>query len=93
MAAVIHVWRADGRELYFLNGSDAMLMSVPLRLTPRWDPGTAQALFLSGATRINANQQYAATRDGSRFLVNSRPQQTSVEPLTVVLNWRATIQK
>jgi hypothetical protein len=53
----------------------------------------AQPLFLSGATRLNPNQQYAATRDGSRFLVNSRPQQASVEPLTVVVNWLATVQR
>ena len=28
-----------------------------------------------------------------RFLVNARPQQSTVAPLTVVVNWTATIQK
>jgi hypothetical protein len=37
---------------------------------------------------------YAVTKDGKRFLVNARPQQSSsVAPLTVVVNWTAAIQK
>ena len=34
------------------------------------------------------------TKDGQRFLVNTRSQQSSdAAPLTVVLNWTAAIQK
>jgi hypothetical protein len=33
------------------------------------------------------------TKDGKRFLLNARPQQSSVAPLTVVVNWTAAIQK
>jgi hypothetical protein len=36
---------------------------------------------------------YAVTKDGKRFLVNARPQQSSVTPVTVIVNWTATIQK
>jgi len=36
---------------------------------------------------------YAVTKDGKRFLVNARPAEISAEPLTVVVNWPATIQK
>ena len=39
------------------------------------------------------SQVYAVTKDGQRFLVNARPQQSSAAPLTVVVNWTATIQK
>jgi hypothetical protein len=33
------------------------------------------------------------TKDAQRFLVHARPQQSSVAPLTVVVNWTAMIQK
>ena len=87
------VWRADGKELFFLRTSDGMLMSVPIPATTQWDQGTTKALFISGATRSIPSQQYAATRDGSRFLVSSRPRELTVEPLTVVVNWLAAVQK
>jgi len=36
---------------------------------------------------------YNVTKDGKRFLVNAIPQQSGVTPLTVLVNWTATIQK
>ena len=42
---------------------------------------------------IYTRQGYAVTKDGKRFLVNARPQQSSAAPLTVVVNWTAAIQK
>jgi hypothetical protein len=34
------------------------------------------------------------TKDGQRFLVSAKPQQSSsAAPLTVVINWTAAIQK
>ena len=63
--------------------------------TGRWfDAGRPQSLFLSNAWRLTANQVYAVTRDGQRFLVNATPQPSSgAAPLTVVLNWTAAIHK
>jgi hypothetical protein len=55
-----------------------------------------QALFAfrSGALTFDPKQLYAVTKDGARFLVIGRPvQEASVQPLTVILNWPATIQK
>jgi Tol biopolymer transport system component len=86
------VWRADGKELFYVR-PDATMMAVPIDTTRQFEAGVPQALFFSGALRINTQQVYAATKDGKRFLVNARPQQTSVAPLTVVVNWPATIQK
>ena len=41
------------------------------------------------------NQAYAVTKDGERFLVNAMPQQGGggSAPLTVVLNWTASIAR
>jgi hypothetical protein len=51
-----------------------------------------QALFSADALTSNS-LTYAVTWDGKRFLVKARPQQSSVAPLTVVVNWTAAIQK
>jgi hypothetical protein len=50
------------------------------------------AMQIGGAVGF-ANQRYAVTKDGKRFLVSATPQQSRVAPITVVLNWTATIQK
>ena len=69
------VWRGDGKELFYLRRRTAMLMAVPIaRPRASSDPGAAQALFNTGAVRAQpSSQQYAVTKDGKRFLVNSRP--------------------
>jgi Tol biopolymer transport system component len=87
------VWRADSKELFFIRGADAMLMGVPIPATPQWDPGPPRPLFVTAVRRASPGQQYAVTKDGNRFLMNSRNQDAVVEPLTVVINWTATIQK
>jgi hypothetical protein len=43
--------------------------------------------------RNSSRGQYAVTKDGKRFLATSTPRPTSVPPLTVVVNWTATIRK
>jgi hypothetical protein len=49
---------------------------------------------LSNAWRLTANQVYAVTKDGQRFLVTATPQQsTGAARLTVVLNWVAAIHR
>ena len=87
------VWRADSRELFFIRGADAMLMAVPIPASPQWDPGPPRPLFVTAVRRASPGQQYAVTKDGNRFLMNSRIQDAVVEPLTVVINWTATLQK
>ena len=68
-------------------------MAVPTDTTGQFDAGVPQALFATGAPMLNTRQIYAVRKDGKRFLVNARPQQSVVAPLTVVVNWTATIQK
>jgi hypothetical protein len=38
-------------------------------------------------------QQYQPSPDGTRFLVNSRIEDTTPQVLTVLLNWRAEAKK
>jgi dipeptidyl aminopeptidase/acylaminoacyl peptidase len=90
------LWRADGKELFYI-GADGTMMAVPIPATGQFTAGVPQALFPTGApigiSGGRLTQTYAVTNDGKRFLVNARPQQSSVAPLTVVLNWTAAIQK
>jgi len=68
-------------------------MAVPIDATGQFDAGVPQALFPTAARSFTGSQEYAVTKDGKRFLVNARPQQSSAAPLTVVVDWIATIQK
>ena len=85
------VWRADGKELFYL-GADGTMMAVPIDATDQFNVGVRQVLFPTSA-RLSGNQKFAVTKDGKRFLVSATPPQARATPLTVVLNWTATIQK
>jgi hypothetical protein len=86
------VWRADGRELFYL-GADRTMMAVPIGAGRSFDAGQPQALFPSHAV-LGPNQGYAVTKDGRRFLVNAGSQQSSgAAPLTVVLNWQEELKQ
>ena len=65
------LWRADGRELYFLS-TDRKLMSADISLGSEVQVGVPKALF---PVRVPPNgisdnrSQYIPAPDGSRFLV------------------------
>ena len=87
------VWRADGRELFYL-AADGTMMTVAVGGGPAFDAGRPRSLFSSNAWRLTSNQVYAVTRDGQRFLVNAIPPKSGGEAaLTVVFNWPATIHR
>ena len=87
------VWRADGRELFYL-AADGTMMAVPVAAGHSFEAGLPRALFSSNVWRLTVNQVYAVTKDGQRFLVNAMPQKPSdAAPLTVVLNWTAAITR
>ena len=63
-------WRADGRELFYLDAAGTM-MAVPIDVTVSSPAGLPTRLFPAGA--VSANNMYAVTRNGQRFLVNRWP--------------------
>jgi eukaryotic-like serine/threonine-protein kinase len=87
-------WRSDGKELFFLK-PDGTMMAAPINGTSRFDVGVPKSLFpaVHPSALTTVNLQYGVMRDGQRFLVNVRPQESSVVPLTVIVNWTATIPK
>jgi eukaryotic-like serine/threonine-protein kinase len=84
-------WRANGKELFYL-GMDGAMTAVAVDAGDTFAAGPAKTLFPAGV--ISANQVYAVTRDGQRFLVVTRPRDaTTATPLTVIVNWTSTLQK
>jgi serine/threonine protein kinase/Tol biopolymer transport system component len=77
-------WRGDGKELFFA-WSDA-LRSVEIRTAPAFDAGQPKELF-----RLPAAEDYAASRDGQRFLVAVSVDENPFQPPTVVLNWTSEV--
>ena len=84
-------WRSDGQELFYL-ALDGQLMVVPIqhhRQTHTIRGGAPTPLFtanIGAAVQSNNAQQYAVSRDGQRFLLNTIVEETP-SPITILLNW------
>lgn len=78
------IWRRDGKELFYLEGTK--LMAVPIRLTETAvEAGKPQALFDVPHTR------FQVSRDGQRFLIAMRAESSNT--LTVDTDWRSGLAK
>jgi len=86
------LWRADGRELFYL-APDATMMAVAVAAGDQLEAGAPEALFGSDVQRLNAGRLYGVTKDGKRFLVARRTRVTNAAPITAVINWLAAVQK
>jgi hypothetical protein len=84
-------WRADGHEIYYLS-EDRKLMAVSVAAVPLF--GIPKPLFQTGVPAgVTANRtHYVPSRDGQRFLVNMALDAVA-SPITVVVNWTATLKK
>jgi len=91
-------WRRDGKELFYMS-PDRKLMAVDVTLGPVLSFGTPHELFQTrlsmGGTLAYRMLRYDATRDGTRFLINTEPDssQAASNPITVVLNWTALLKQ
>jgi hypothetical protein len=83
------IWHPDGRELFYLD-LDGRLMAVPVSRQPAFDLGTPEPLFRTGM-RPNCLNEYAAARDGQKFLL-LEPDRSAGDSLTFVLDWPARLQ-
>jgi serine/threonine protein kinase/Tol biopolymer transport system component len=82
------VWRRDGKELFFRQGTK--IMAAPIRLTKTSvEAGKPQALF-----EVPADTRFQVSRDGQRFLI-AMPVEgaAAATPLTVDTDWRAGVLK
>jgi Tol biopolymer transport system component len=94
-------WSHDGKELFFV-ATDGRMMAVPIQFDAVGQmraPGSPVPLFqtrlATGANippAVGSKQQYAVAADG-RFLMNVSVDGAPAPPITVVLDWRATLKR
>jgi serine/threonine protein kinase/Tol biopolymer transport system component len=82
------IWRRDGKELFYRQGTK--IMAVPIRLTQTSvESGKPQALF-----EVSADTRFQVSRDGQRFLIALPLEGANASiPLTVDTDWRAGLAK
>ena len=88
-------WRGDGKELYFLS-ADAKLMAVSVDTKTEFDSRTPATLFQTNPReQIATNEQvvYDVSLDGQRFVVNTKYDNGSAHPMSVILNWQNEMKK
>ena len=85
------LWRADGRELFFL-GVDQTLRSVDVEAGSALRIGPIKTLFQTNATTSTAVHMYAVSRDGTRILIREPEGNKATEPLYIVTNWTSLIR-
>jgi serine/threonine protein kinase len=83
-------WRGDGQELYYV-ADDYSILSVAVRESPQeFRVLSSHALF---RLQLPSNAGfYDVTRDGKRFLVNTRTHKEQAAPLTLITNWSVQLQ-
>ena len=84
-------WRADGRELFYVEAET--LMAVPVTTTPKPRVGPAQRLFEHVGIARRPGQQYDVSADGRRFVVIETVGGPSRPSVRVVQNWFAAFRE
>jgi len=85
-------WRQDGKELYYL-APDGKMMAVDVTTFSGIGSGIPRALFDTGLVVEPTLDQYAVTPNGQRFLLLKPVAGAAPTPITVVVNWAASLQK
>lgn len=88
------MWRADGKELFYLSHGNLMAVDVKTDSTA-FEVGVPKALFahphlLEGP--VHPRNRYVVSRDGKRFLF-STPAESQNEKFYILTNWTAAIKK
>lgn len=88
-------WRADGKELFYV-APDRSLMAVAIADGTTMEVGKPVVLFqtvmpVSGITDDRNN--FAPSKDGQRFLVNTLADTGNQQPLILVLNWASELKR
>jgi Tol biopolymer transport system component len=87
------VWSRDGKELYFIS-ADGRLMAVAVRSGAggAFEAGAPQPLFNPHMMGYGRASKFAVSKDG-RFLFPVWIEQSEAHPITVVVNWQASLRK
>jgi Tol biopolymer transport system component len=82
-------WRGDGQELYFASQGRQV---VACEIRPKGtglEVGAAKVLFPARFESVGSSAaNFAATRDGQRFVINTPSDDGGEQGLRVIVNWR-----
>ncbi len=85
------VWRADGRELFYLSPV-GKLISVAFKGGAQPETSVPVELFQTRLRADSRYNQYTVTGDGQRFLVYD-PVEENDQPYHVVMNWTSLLKR
>ena len=88
-------WRADGRELFYVQ--EQTLMSVSLQRPGSVEFGLPAKLFDGAPVGIPSpvpnGSSYDVSADGQQFILIVRDETARQSPITVIVNWPALLKR
>jgi Tol biopolymer transport system component len=78
-------WRADGKELYYVDNDNNMVAVTVARTAGAFEAGSSTKLFQFHGAR--GGWRYDVSRDGSRFLVTRALSEDLALPVTLITDW------
>jgi len=88
-------WRQDGKELFYLS-AEGKMMAVAVKTGGSFEAGPPGALFQTHTRQPISSQDmfsYDVTGDGKRFLINTKVDEPSAAPLSIILNWASEMER
>ena len=87
-------WPREGRELFFL-APGGKLMATEVTTAPSFEANVPRLLFERSDVSTNAlvGGPYDVTPDGQRILMNIALEERTSQPITIVLNWMAELDR
>ncbi len=82
-------WSPDGKTLFYL-AADGRMMALPVETTPTLRTGVPTAMFtIAGRPWIS----FQVSSDGTRFLAVVPESSADEQPMTVVVDWPASLER
>jgi Tol biopolymer transport system component len=85
-------WSADGREIFYLD-TDDRVVSVAVGTADAFTAALPEVLFEAPVYQRIQRNRYAVADSGDRFLLLSPLATQTIPPMTVVLNWGASLSQ
>jgi Tol biopolymer transport system component len=87
-------WRRDGKEMFFTSGDRFYVVDVDTT-GAQFDSGVVQPLFevRVPAATLGTRSTFAVSKDGQRFLFNMWDPQAASAPISLFVNWPATLKQ
>jgi Tol biopolymer transport system component len=86
-------WRADGKELFYVARNNKLMAASVNASATDFEVTAAHAVLNIHPPGAATGYQYDVSADGQRFLVNTIVEATALPPITLVVNWPASLQK